>query len=156
MERIVIAADGSPGADVAVFEGVEIARITGAAVTFVYVRHGIPLLGSPYYERKLSTQLRDARAVLDRALAEAGRLEVEADYEIAEGDAVDEVLRTAVYRKADLIVVGSRGLGAVAGALLGSVSKRLVELAPMPVLVVKEKAAEPIGEPAEQKLIGTG
>jgi nucleotide-binding universal stress UspA family protein len=69
----------------------------------------------------------------------------DADEEIAEGDAVEEILRTAVYRDADLIVVGSRGLGAVAGALLGSVSRSLAEIAPMPVLVAREHAAAPAG-----------
>jgi nucleotide-binding universal stress UspA family protein len=150
MNRIVVATDGSPGACAAVAEGVELARVTGAAVTFVYVRHGIPVLGTPYYQRKLSAQLRNARAALDPAMAEAARQGVEAEYEIAEGTAVDEILRAADYGDADLIVVGSRGLGAVAGALLGSVSRALVELAPVPVLVAKEKVAapEPEREPA--------
>ncbi len=145
MERIVIATDGSRGAHAAVLEGVELARATGAAVTFVYVRHGIPLLGSPFYQRKLSDQLRHARATLEAAIEVADLQGVEADQEIAEGDPVDEILRTAVYRDAGLIVVGSRGLGAVAGALLGSVSRSLAETAPIPVLVAKERAVQPAG-----------
>jgi nucleotide-binding universal stress UspA family protein len=156
MERIVVATDGSPGADAAVTQGVEIARLTGAAVTFVYVRHGIPpVLGTPFYQRKLSAQLRTARAALESAVAEADRQDVDAEAEITEGSAVDEILRAAVYQEADLIVVGSRGLGAVAGALLGSVSKALVELAPMPVLVAREKAPGNT-EPAERELTTAG
>lgn len=140
MERIVIATDGSPGSQAAVVEGVELARQLGAAVTFVYVRSPIPVLGEPYYQRKLSAQLRRARTVLEAALAEAERLGVGADYEIAEGDPAEEILRTARYREAGLIVVGSRGLGAIAGALLGSVSTALVRHSPVPVMVVKERA----------------
>jgi len=138
MNRIVIGTDGSPGARAAVHEGLDLARRLGAPVIFVTVRHSIPLLGDPFYQRKLSEQLAHARAVLDEARAEADRLGVEADHEIAEGDAVDELLRTARYAEADLIVVGSRGLGPVAGAVLGSVSRALVQHSPIPVLVVKE------------------
>lgn len=140
MERIVIGTDGSPGAQAAVGEGVQLARQLGIPVTFVYVRSPISILGEPYYQRKLTSQLAQARTVLEAALAEAERFGVAADYEIAEGDPADEILRTARYREADLIVVGSRGLGAIAGALLGSVSGALLRRAPLPVLVVKERA----------------
>jgi nucleotide-binding universal stress UspA family protein len=143
MERIVIGTDGSPGACAAVLEGVELARLTGAAVTFVYVRHDIPLLGSPFYQRRLSDQLQHARAALTSAMEVADVHGVEAEEEIAEGDPVDEILRTAVFRDADMVVVGSRGLGAIAGALLGSVSKSLVEISPVPVLVARERVREP-------------
>lgn len=154
MERIVIATDGSTGAAAAVADGVELARLTGAAVTFVYVRQRIPLLGSPFYQRKLSDQLRCAHDALEDAMEEADRHGVNADYEIAEGDVAHEILRTAVYRDAGMIVVGSRGLGALAGALLGSVSRALVERAPLPVLISKEHAAV-AGEPAERELTHT-
>jgi nucleotide-binding universal stress UspA family protein len=138
MDRIVIGTDGSPGGRAAVEEGLELARTLGVGVTFICARHPIALLGDPYYQRRLSEQLVHARAALDEALEEAARLGVEADCEIAEGDPVDELIRAARYQEADLIVVGSRGLGAVAGALLGSVSKALVQHSPVPVLVVKE------------------
>ena len=47
MNRIVIATDGSEGASAAVREGVELAYEVGAEVTFVTVRHDLPLLGDP-------------------------------------------------------------------------------------------------------------
>jgi nucleotide-binding universal stress UspA family protein len=135
MKRILVATDGSAGARAAVVEGLELAEGTGASVTFVYVRHPISLLGRPAYQRKLSRQLAQARAALAEAMEEAERFGVDADSDITEGDVVDEILRAAVYRDADMIVVGSRGLGAVSGALLGSVSRALLELAPVPVLI---------------------
>jgi len=143
MKHILVATDGSPGAQAAVLDGLELASAIGASVTFIYVRHTIPLLGSPLYERKLGRQLRRARAALDQALDDAGQIGVDADSDISEGDVVEEILRAAIYREADVIVVGSRGLGAVAGAVLGSVSKALVELAPMPVLVSKTPSRRP-------------
>ena len=146
MNRIVIGTDGSPGGRAAVEEGLELARLVGAPVTFICVRHQIVLLGDPYYQRKLSEQLAHARAALDEAMDKADRIGVEADCEIAEGDPVDELIRAARYQEADLIVVGSRGLGAIAGALLGSVSRALVQHSPVPVLVVKERVGAELAE----------
>jgi len=124
-----------------VLDGLDLALATGLPVTFVYVRHDMPLLGSPFYERRLSKQLKRARAALDEAKAAADELGVEADTDITEGDVVEEILRAAIYRDADVIVVGSRGLGMVTGAVMGSVAKTLVELSPIPVLVVKTDQA---------------
>jgi len=56
------------------------------------------------------------------------------------GDPVAGLRRRAVRDEARLIVVGSRGRGALSGALLGSVSRALAASAPAPVLVVPPKA----------------
>ena len=141
MKRIVIATDGSAESTVAVAEGIELAQGIDAAVTFVSVRPAIPFLGSPYYEQKLRERLAEARAAVDEAMAVAAGSGVEADYEILEGDPAEEILRLAHSRDADLVVVGSRGLGAVGRALLGSVSSAVVHGADRPVLVTKARAA---------------
>jgi nucleotide-binding universal stress UspA family protein len=142
MRHVLVAVDGSRGSQAAVTEGIELARETGAALTFLAVRHPIHLLGRPHYQRRLTRQLARLRPPLDAALAEAESAGVDADAEIQEGDAVDEILRVAIYRDSDAVVVGSRGLGPVAGAVLGSVSRALVELSPVPVVVAKEEAGE--------------
>ncbi len=50
------------------------------------------------------------------------------------------IVELARSRDVDVIVVGSRGLGAVAGTLLGSVSRAVVHDADRPVLVVPHAA----------------
>jgi nucleotide-binding universal stress UspA family protein len=61
--------------------------------------------------------------------------------EILEGDPAETVLDVARSRGADLIVVGSRRRGGVAGAVLGSVSTEIVHRADRPVLVARKGAA---------------
>lgn len=83
----------------------------------------------------------NARQTLDRAIKEA--LDESAAQrvrpEVAEGHAASVLLRAA--RNADLLVVGSRGHGEVAGMFLGSVAQHVVTHATCPVLVVRTRPA---------------
>jgi nucleotide-binding universal stress UspA family protein len=143
MKRIVIATDGSLDATRAVDDGLELAHEVGAAVTFVHARATpSPLLGEPYHGRELSAEIARARDVMRDAMIKANAAGVDADYEIVDGSPADVILDVADSHDADLIVVGSRGLGAVQSALFGSVSKTLVARARRPVLVVKEPSRE--------------
>jgi len=78
-----------------------------------------------------------ARDVVDQsrvALADRG-FNIETD--VALGDPRAEIVRQAEEWKADLVVVGARGLGAIKRLLLGSISDAVARHAPCPVLVVK-------------------
>jgi nucleotide-binding universal stress UspA family protein len=142
MKRILIATDGSDGAWAAVEEGVELASEVGASVTFITVRQQVSgSFGDPLYQCLLTRQLAQGRAVLARAETEAKHAEVEFESEILEGDPVQRIVEAASAWGADLVVVGSRGHGAVASALIGSVSRALLSRSPMPVMVVKTAAA---------------
>jgi nucleotide-binding universal stress UspA family protein len=137
MQSILIAVDGSTGSDRAVEEGLELAAATGASVTFVFVRQPpMPILGSPYYQRSVTSELEHAEDALDRARTAAAEHDVPATAEILEGGAAHEIVELAHSRGVDAIVVGSRGLGAMTGVLLGSVSRAVVHDADRPVLVV--------------------
>ncbi len=58
---------------------------------------------------------------------------------IIRGHPADAIVRTAVRQKADLIVMGSRGLTDVRAFLLGSVSRKVVMHAECPVLLIKKR-----------------
>jgi nucleotide-binding universal stress UspA family protein len=141
MRRIVIATDGSDGAWAAVEEGVELAAEVGAEVTFVTVRPRISaLLGDQLYQHRLTEQLAQARAALDPAEDKARRIGVDYDSDILEGDPVECIAQAARGWEADLVVVGSRGHGAVASAVIGSVSRGLLKRSPSPVMIVRTAA----------------
>ncbi|MFQ4142964.1 universal stress protein [Chlorogloeopsis sp. ULAP02] len=67
------------------------------------------------------------------------QLPVESEIELVSGDPAEEIIRLANIYKADLIVIGSRGLTGVNRIVQGSVSSQVVEEAPCSVLVVKVK-----------------
>jgi nucleotide-binding universal stress UspA family protein len=142
MHEILAAVDGTDGGRSAADEALALASEVGASVTFVYVRPSSPkVLGAPFYQNVLSIDLRHARSVGAEAVALASARGVEAEFEILEGDPADEIVSLADNRDVDLIVVGSRGRGAVAGAILGSVSGAVARHANRPVLVAKQAPA---------------
>jgi nucleotide-binding universal stress UspA family protein len=138
MKNIVVAVDGSQGARIALDTAIELATGFGAALTAVYVRHPSPsFVGSPYAQRTVSGELQKAEDALAAATAVAQEAGTTIETDDLEGEPADLILEAARARHADLIVVGSRGLGAVAGALLGSVSSKVVHHADRPVLVAR-------------------
>jgi len=54
-----------------------------------------------------------------------------------EGEPADAILATAAEQRADLIVIGNRGMGALSGHLLGSVPGDIAHRAPCDVLIVQ-------------------
>lgn len=78
----------------------------------------------------------------DKILAEAKRVAQEKGAQdvlttIADGDPADQILRHAETEGANLIVMGSRGLGNLKGLLMGSVSHKVSQLSPCSCVTVK-------------------
>lgn len=88
--------------------------------------------------RDLYRALRDeARRAADEVRALLGSGGREAETEVRDGDPREAIVEAAEELQADLLVLGARGLGAVAGVLLGSVSSTVARHAPCAVLVAK-------------------
>ena len=102
------------------------------------------LIEDPYWQQSLSNELARLRSALQEAVADAESRGIHADYDLLEGDPGERILELARSRDVDLIVIGSRGLGALASVILGSGSKRVLHDADRPVLVVNEPAAVPV------------
>ena len=142
MKEILVATDGSESSGHAVGQAIELAQSSGASLTVVYVRHApLPLLGQPFYQRSLSGELRAANETVASAAALARQAGVETETEVLDGDPPDRILELAQLRDVDLIVVGSRGLGPIAGTLLGSVSREVLHHADRPVLIAARRVA---------------
>ena len=145
--KILAATDGSRRAEAAVrFAGWLASRFPRGELEIVLVGDARAALVSgerlPARTRQHMEELYRlwARRVLSRAVREASRAGVEAAARYVQARRIEPIARTldreARARKADLLVVGSRGAGAVGRALLGSVARRLVHVSSRPLIVV--------------------
>ena len=121
--------------------GGQLARDLGARLVLAHVRADPPLFNSKTErERARNRSMRRGREVLRRAHA-ALPGGTDADERVELGVAVSELTEIAAENDAALIVVGTRGRGRLASALLGSVSQALVQQAPCPVMIVPANAS---------------
>ena len=78
------------------------------------------------------------RSSLDEALELAEERGIEARSRLLVGGPATRIVAFADEIDADLVVLGSRGLGAIGSTLLGSVSRKVLHDAKRPVLIVRE------------------
>jgi nucleotide-binding universal stress UspA family protein len=137
----VIAVDGSETAADALAYGLAFAREQHADVVLVHVDPAVKAVSQPGTGIKGFDPLRPIPHTLaedhplQAAAATARATGLEPVLELRSGDPAHEIEAAAAAANADLIVVGSRGLGAVGATLKGSVSHALLHTADRPVLV---------------------
>jgi nucleotide-binding universal stress UspA family protein len=138
---IVVGVDGSAGARAALAFAVDEGRLRGAGVHAVTAWHvPVEAYGSAFVpppDVGFASGLEDAaRRSLERVLEEQGAAGVVPV--VREGPAARVLLEEA--RDADLLVVGSRGLGGFRGLMMGSVSQQCAHHATCPLVIVPNTA----------------
>ncbi len=81
-----------------------------------------------------------SQSVLNQArkhALQAGALDEQITTVTTDGNQAKQLIQAAKRRKADLIVLGSRGRGRMEGLMLGSVSQKIAALAPCPCLIAR-------------------
>lgn len=81
-----------------------------------------------------------ARTALSETAGSLGLPAERTEVAVARGRASDEVVRTALEKKAGLIVMGTHGYSGLSHALLGSTAERVVRKARCPVMTLKPDA----------------
>jgi len=133
MKRILVAYDGGEPGRRALETAVELARGIGALVSVVSVvpYHPGRAPVDPWSDRAVHTdELREARAIL----TEAG---IAADYLEPSGDPATTIEKLVEEFGYDMVVLGSRGLGAVSRFLQGSVSEHVATHAKATVVIAR-------------------
>jgi nucleotide-binding universal stress UspA family protein len=146
MNRILVATDGSESAAEAVEFGIELAAEHQAELTFVHVVPELDLIPATVFSIGGAfphEPSNEDRALLEDAAAVAEAHGVLSTTALLRGETVDEVVAYADSHDVDLIVVGSRGHGTISTALLGSVSRGILQESMRPVLVVRGGASIP-------------
>lgn len=127
LTKVLVATDGSPESDRAVTLGLELASAVGGELIVEHVLefHGDPAAIPPEgYLQGIVERMELPKRPHVRYLLEMGR-------------PAETIVATAKREGVGLILVGARGRGRLAGALLGSVSHRVANAADTSVLVVR-------------------
>ena len=145
--KILLATDGSEEAELAFASAAELSKKTGSELHVVYVGH-MPLAsyespGATTLDPGLSGRMhesaqQEARTMLDEQMQRVGHSGEIAEVHARIGKPDAEIVGLAEELGAGLIVLGSRGLGRLRRALMGSVSDSVVRHAHCPVLVVRD------------------
>lgn len=138
-EKILLALDGSEHSKNAAKIVGEMTKSKGVEKVFVVVVYDpIPTyLGEPNLQVVIDARLYEANEMLKAGLEAMGEVSCKVITEIIEGNPAEAIIDIAKVREVDLIVLGSRGRGQLAGLLLGSTSQKVVGHAPCPVLVTR-------------------
>ena len=144
MTKILIAVDGSShSAKVAKAALRQAAACRQAPeLHLIYVHLPVPTLGGlikpvghealqRYYREEGEDALRGAKKLFDRA-------RLKCNLHIMVGPIAESLVSEAKKLKCDLIIMGTHGMGAVSGMLLGSVATKTVHLAHCPVMLIRQ------------------
>jgi nucleotide-binding universal stress UspA family protein len=142
--RIVVGTDGSETAEEAVRQATQLAKLTGAQLSIVSAF-------APVSARRVQQERDEAPAdvhyeigpredvnlILDTAAAEASKSGVAVQTHPVEADPADAILNVAEEVKADLIVVGNKGMTGARRFLLGSVPNNVSHHARCSVIIIR-------------------
>jgi nucleotide-binding universal stress UspA family protein len=158
MSVIVVATDGSPAADTALSEAIDLARETHDPLAVVTVwqalqgDYGLAHPPTAVLSELLDAERDHAEATLARAAERARAAGVAVETHLLTGDPAKTICRFADEHGARLIVVGTHGYGTVMSLLMGSVSESVIRRAPCAVLVARARQEEPTSRPAPARL----
>ena len=137
IKNILVPVDGSEGSDKAVAKAIGIAEVCGAKLYFIYVANINQLAINAALSNAILTAVTKAGEIIVERAENMVPSGIEKKSFSETGSPAAVILEFEEKLSADLIVMGSRGLGFVKGVLLGSVSQYIMERSKCPVLVIK-------------------
>lgn len=138
-EQILLAVDGSEHSLRSAKEAGNLARAMKSEILRIVVAFDSipPYLGEPNLQQAIDARMKEANAILQKAQDAVGKIPSELHTELIEGPAAEAIINVAKTRGSTVIVMGSRGMSAIAELVLGSTSHKVVSHAPCPVLIIR-------------------
>lgn len=136
---IVVAVDFSEHSDVAFSAALEMAAEYGAMLHIVHAfHHPVPAMAvyelpHDFFDAPRNSALRKLHVAGEKTAAEG----IDVEWCLLDGPAGHAIVKFAEEVKADLVIVGTRGITGLKHVLLGSVAEQIVRTAPCSVLTVK-------------------
>lgn len=143
--RILYATDLSKNSLYAFGYAVQVARQFGARITVLHVAESVPgTLGSwvkeKMEEEELAHSVETIRSQLERFCEVMDRnrtcMELVSDILVRVGQPTEEILSAAKEESYDILVLGTHGKGILKNAILGSVSRKVLDHSPKPMMVI--------------------
>ena len=142
--RIVVGTDGSETAKVAVEQATDLAKKVGARLDLVSAYEPVPPSRLREERQEVPSDIahtvspsEDVEALLSETAAGVEKNGIEVATFARQGDPADAILDVAEEQKADLIIVGNKGMTGAKRFLLGSVPNKVSHHAPCSVLIVR-------------------
>lgn len=137
-KKILLAVDGSQHSDLAADYSAGLASAFKAELLLV---HAYPqtsdLLGYKDFENLVARRKSAGQSVLDKTREHLAKSAVAIQEDLLEGPEAEAILAAGLAQEADLIVMGTRGLGTIEGMLFGSVSRKVAQHAHCPVMLIR-------------------
>jgi nucleotide-binding universal stress UspA family protein len=143
LKRILVPTDFSETSQAAVQYGVEMARGFKAELHLLNVPEHPGEAAEAEYPIGLFENMQNAAYDrLSKLLTDEEARSVPVSFTMRIGTPYDEIVRYAVEREIDLIVMGTHGRKGIAHAVMGSVAEKVVRKAPCPVLTIHHPERE--------------
>lgn len=147
---VLVATDFSADSAAALLWAAQHVQLSGAPLLVLHVVHD-PAEAAGFYRRDEKDAERTMSEVANEMMnaflkkmrnENPGITPIEhAKPELVVGLPPTRIIEVAEREGAQLIVIGSRGLSGLSGILIGSVAERVAQLAPVPVVIVKDQAS---------------
>ena len=140
-KKILVPTDGSEPSRNALRHAVRIARMSQGKILLLH----ITFTPQSYWGNNLAyglniseKELRElGKSAINETIEDIDYTDIQISSEVTSGSPWQKIIETAAHENPDLIIMGSSGHGPFKGALLGSVSQRVLAKAACPVMVVK-------------------
>ena len=137
IKKILVPLDGSKNSLRGLDQAIYFSKVCGATITGVTVLGQLPVTGIHNVASWRKNWIKEAKKLLAKARKHAAQHGVDLKEKISFGNPGTEITNYARKNNFDLIVIGSRGRGAIKETFFGSTSHYVTNKAKAPVIVVK-------------------